>query len=61
MREGIEVKMFKVSREENHKVDLIAKLATSKTTEILRDVLMEIAEISCTKNMLVYTIAKRED
>lgn len=54
--EGIEVKLFKVPREENHEVDLMAKLVTSKMAEMPRSVLMKIAEVLCIEKMLICTV-----
>lgn len=59
--EDIEVKVFRVPKEENHEVDLVANLAASRMVEMPKGVLVEMVEIPCIKKMLIFTIEKKED
>lgn len=59
--EGTEIKIFRVLREENHKTNIVAKLTVFGIAEMLINVLVEMAEALCTKNVTVNAIEERED
>lgn len=60
-REGAEVKVFRVPKEENHKVDLLAKMAILGMVEMVANILVKMAEAPCTESIMVETIKERED
>lgn len=60
-REVIVVRVFIVPREENYKADMIMKLVMSITTEMPKNVLVEIAKVPCTEKMIVAFLEERKD
>lgn len=55
------MKMFRVPREENHEVDIVAKLTISEIVKMPMNVLIKVGEVPCTKRILINTIKERED
>lgn len=55
------MKVYRVLREENHETNLVTKLATSMVVEMLRGVLVKMAEVPYTERMLIYNIKERKD
>lgn len=49
------MKVFKVHREKNYKVDMVAKLAASEMVETLMNILIEIVEVQSIEHVLVNT------
>lgn len=60
-RDDIEVKVFRVSREENDETNLVAKLATSRMIEMLRGMLMETTKTPYTEKILVCIVEERDN
>lgn len=57
----MEVKLFRMPREENLKVDMIAKLAASITAEMPMDILVETVRFLYTERIAVSIFEKRKD
>lgn len=57
----MDVKVFRVLREENYKTDMMAKLVASGMAEMPMNILVEMAETLYIKRVMISTIEEKED
>lgn len=60
-RKGVEVKVFRVPREKNPEIDMVAKLAALGMVKMPMNVVVEVAEVPYTKCILVNAMEEKED
>lgn len=60
-KEGAEMKVFRMRKEKNHKTDMVGRLAVSRTIEMLVNVFVKVAEVLCTKHILIGSIEKKKN
>lgn len=55
------MRVFRVSREENHEANMVVYLAMLRTTETVMNIFVEVVKALCTENVMVSAIKERKD
>lgn len=59
-REDTKVKVFRMLREKNHKVNIVVKLATSEIIKMSTNILFEVVKAPCIEGVMIGAIKESE-